>query len=170
MRCTQEQFDSIKDKINHVEITDFELFPYLVTDYIGREGVVSNVCTPRRRETHETFDAKILLEACGVEVGLVKGKFYEVRDFDDECWCKSEFAVNFEGIDYFRIGSCLEPWDLIREINEIKVGDVYKLKKFHAIVVKLNDKEVVYTGVDFDGIFKENMSCPIPVVVKLVKQ
>jgi len=170
MRCTKAQFDSIRDKIKFEDVRQFEFFPYLITDYACSVGVVSNISRPNGRDTYETFDAKIFLEACGVEVGLVKGKVYEVKDSYHDCWCECEFAVNFEGADYFKYGLSLERWDQVREINTIKVGDVYKLEKFHAIVVKVNDKEVVYTGVDFDGIFKENMSCPVPVTVKLVKQ
>jgi len=106
---------------------------------------------------------------------MIKGKVYEVRDCNDTGWLTAVFAVNFEGGNYFKMDGAINlySWKQYREINTIKVGDVYKGvgdSKFHAVVVDVNDKEVVYTGVDGNGVFGINMSCPVPVTVELVKQ
>ena len=180
MKCTEEQFNSIKDKLRkYSNITDFNLAPYLVNNLGGNLGHISNVMdmdeSNFKREVYETFNAEILLDACGVKVGLIKGKVYEVRDNNGTGWLKAVFVVNFEGSDYFKVGKLisLSLWRQCREINTIKVGDVYKGvwdSKFHAVVVEINDKEVIYTGVDGNGVFKVNMSCPVPVTVELVKQ
>ena len=73
MRCTQEQFDSIKDRIPYEikNIDPFDEFPYLVNDF-NYAGKVSNIYKSKfYEETHETFNADIFLEACGVEVEKV---------------------------------------------------------------------------------------------------
>jgi len=79
MRCNQEQFDSIKDRINLSEnsITVFEKYPYLV-NCDGSGNSISNICKnqfewvwSQNPEIHETFNADIFLEACGVEVEKV---------------------------------------------------------------------------------------------------
>jgi len=78
MRCTQEQFNSIKDRINLPvsSITDFNRYPYLINcDY----GKLSNIdknegfehIWEKNPEVYETFDANIFLEACGEEIEKV---------------------------------------------------------------------------------------------------
>jgi len=75
MRCTQEQFDSIKDRIN-LPITDnefdLEKYSYLTNNYNGNDkigiGAVYPTYMPVSCQVSETFDADMFLEACGVEV------------------------------------------------------------------------------------------------------
>jgi len=86
MRCTQEQFESIKDRIK-CEIDDlgsFKEFPYLINEY---DGMVSNLRTTgnKKREIYETFDAEIFLRACDSWEDEVKyeyclmGEWREIR-------------------------------------------------------------------------------------------
>jgi len=99
MKCTQEQFDSIKDRIP-VEIkslTSFNECPYLVTDF-NYDALVSNiqVSIPYYKETYETFNADIFLEACGVEVEKVwKSSEMQFRTIDGE-W----FDVPNKNLEY----------------------------------------------------------------------
>ena len=68
MRCTQEQFDSIKDRIpcEKIDIQSFNKYPYL--SYYDFKNYVSNTNLVNIKEVHETFNADIFLEAFGGEV------------------------------------------------------------------------------------------------------
>jgi len=76
MRCTQEQFDSIKDRIelSIKSVTDFKEYPYLIN--FGDKKYISNIDKSnywdnfwkQNPKIFETFNADIFLEACGVEV------------------------------------------------------------------------------------------------------
>lgn len=70
MKCTQEQFDAVKGKLeNIVELSDFNSQRYLTNKFRGRESI-SNINTDLDdcgREIHETWNEKIFLEACGIE-------------------------------------------------------------------------------------------------------
>jgi len=94
MRCTQEQFDSIKDRIIYDidDIGDFNHFHYITNNYDCKKTKIGN--TMRKdlfnREIHETFNADIFLEACGVEVEKVwKGSEMQYKDDNSDwqdCW------------------------------------------------------------------------------------
>jgi hypothetical protein len=75
MRCTQEQFDSIKDRINIsiISISNFDWWPYLAffKDNVVTNSKIEYLHTAGIEEIHETFNADIFLEACGVEVDKV---------------------------------------------------------------------------------------------------
>jgi hypothetical protein len=68
MRCTKEQFDSIKDRIDlpiH-NIDNFEHFPYLTNS----KNVVTNINGTHeiaQRDIIETFNADYFLDCCGRE-------------------------------------------------------------------------------------------------------
>jgi hypothetical protein len=70
MKCTQEQFDSIKDRIplKIKNITSFETDEYLSNNYEGNYKV-SNISNKHanNREVIEHFDGEYFLECCGVE-------------------------------------------------------------------------------------------------------
>jgi len=80
MRCTQEQFESIKDRINSEinSVSSFEIYPYLI-NFSDSERCISNIRKHnywdnywnQNPEIHETFNADIFLEACGDEVEKV---------------------------------------------------------------------------------------------------
>jgi len=72
MRCTQEQFDSIKDRITLpiIAMCGFEKFKYLTNKY-GNNEIVSNITKKAvrlyDRVVHETFDGELFLDCCGRE-------------------------------------------------------------------------------------------------------
>jgi len=75
MKCTQEDWDSIKDRIPKDLINDnqFDLieYPYLTNNYYSEckkgIGTHSKCYIKGGVEIHETFNAKIFLDACGIE-------------------------------------------------------------------------------------------------------
>jgi len=87
MRCTQEQFESIKDRIKCeiYNLDNFKEFPYLINCHYGS---VTNLHTSsnKNREVYETFDSETFLKACDsreeekvqYEVYLC-GQWYETR-------------------------------------------------------------------------------------------
>lgn len=71
MRCTKEQFEGIKDRINLpiVSLDSFKYFPYL-TNNLNYENVVSNIIYANintKREIIKNFDAEYFLDCCGRE-------------------------------------------------------------------------------------------------------
>lgn len=76
MRCTQEQFDSIKDRIPLpiIDIFSFDDSNYLVTSYDG-DKEVSNIkggnAKNFNREVYETFDGELFLDCCGREKEVI---------------------------------------------------------------------------------------------------
>lgn len=73
MKCTQEQFDSIKYKINEsFMINKFDEYPYLINNFADKLGYISNTCEPIfNSEVHEEWDEQVFLEACGIEASNV---------------------------------------------------------------------------------------------------
>jgi len=66
MRCTQEQFESIKDRINTpIECIDsFNDYPFLTNCYRNGYAVSNTKDLTWEAEYFQTFDAKIFLKAC----------------------------------------------------------------------------------------------------------
>jgi len=120
MRCTQEQFDSIKDRVTlPIEnIGSFEVFEYLVIrDYyvtnITKEAIYEN------RETHETFNGELFLDCCGRESNKCEYKLWyanklnkkvsELDEYDlhcvnvikeyikDKVWLRNELQFELDG-------------------------------------------------------------------------
>ena len=75
MRCTQEEWDSVKSEIKGEFISCFKENDYLVTNFGGRTGMISNVDGRDKiaynRTVHETFDKDILFDALDIEVDKV---------------------------------------------------------------------------------------------------
>jgi len=79
MKCTQKEYDTIKDKlkINGIlvkSVTSFKKYPYLINfDY---QNTLSNISDDRKLwsfwdenpEIHENFNAQIFLKACGIDI------------------------------------------------------------------------------------------------------
>ena len=70
MRCTQEQFDGIKDRITlPIEnIGSFEVFEYLVIRDYYVTNTTKEVIYYETKETYKTFDGELFLDCCGREV------------------------------------------------------------------------------------------------------
>jgi len=73
MKCTQEQFDSIKDRLKNIQDLDSSApFIYLINDFDPSDiPSVGYYTAMDHHEIHETFNADIFLEACGVDVEKV---------------------------------------------------------------------------------------------------
>jgi len=78
MKCTQEQFESIKPKLeSNKELTfdmsnNFDINKWLINNFGEELGMIgNNNCSNGEiyeREIHETWNERIFLEACGIEV------------------------------------------------------------------------------------------------------
>jgi len=83
MRCTQEQFDSIKDRIKLKNIdVDFDLkkYPYLTNYYSNIEYYLGSFYESyfnSNYEIYETFDAEIFLKACDSWEEEVKYEYFD---------------------------------------------------------------------------------------------
>lgn len=131
MKCTQEQFEAVKPKLNGFRITsmwDFEQSNYLVNNADGVDFHVVNVGLCNRnsykRKVYEEWNEEIFLKACGIEVEsleqqLEKAKA-EVKRLEEEIesnkpkvgdWCKfwDENELEF----------CLSQLDYITEEDEV---------------------------------------------------
>ena len=70
MRCTQEQWDAIKDKLVNVNlITSFTHSNYLVNCY--RDSCITNVpyeyASAWTKEVYKEWNEQVFLDACGIE-------------------------------------------------------------------------------------------------------
>lgn len=94
MRCNQEQWDGIKDKLVGLIVyttSEFEAFPYLANNCGGDLGVINNFSSKNKREynreVHENWNEQIFLEACGIETEKTfKGDDLQVWNFFDKKW------------------------------------------------------------------------------------
>jgi len=72
MKCTQEEFDSIKDKLSKFKIEESlalnKFYPYLTNEYICEMGYIGASNSTSSRKIYEYFDEDILLKACDIEV------------------------------------------------------------------------------------------------------
>lgn len=76
MKCNQEQFDAVKWKLRDYRtgyIDNFNEYPYL-TNYLQHGNQISNSTefyaknNTEKHELHETWNEKVFLEACGIEI------------------------------------------------------------------------------------------------------
>lgn len=79
MKCTKEQFEAIKPKLeglNIILISDFCYSEYLVNKLGGSENIISNVTFDSRsdysRTVYEEWNEEIFLKACGIEVNSLE--------------------------------------------------------------------------------------------------
>lgn len=75
MRCTEEQFNAVKPKLENCQlkdISDWNQDNYLVNDYLDIEKLITNlsekIVKTEYNRIYETWDEKTFLEACGIEV------------------------------------------------------------------------------------------------------
>lgn len=74
MKCTQEQFDSIKDKLVGCKIagiSDFLEMEYLINNRNDEENSITNYLNidkyEKGRTVYETWNEQVFLEACDIE-------------------------------------------------------------------------------------------------------
>jgi hypothetical protein len=86
MRCSKEQFDSIKDRLPKDKIVNIKSFiDYNCISNFYEESKISNIGYNdgmyKYIKIHETFNADIFLEACGIEVEEIwKGNEMQYKD------------------------------------------------------------------------------------------
>ena len=104
MKCTKEDWESIKSKFSKNQISsinDFDNFCYLVNNHFGLELKLANLSKSNGtgRTTYEKFDANIFLNACGIDCHEVvkseKPIHYQTEDnIDIIDFCKM-YNLNF---------------------------------------------------------------------------
>lgn len=96
MRCTQEQFDSIKHLIKYYGIGTFVIFPYLVNNLGNKKGVCSNVSIYNHkdfnRKVYEEFNADIFLKSLKEEEEEETFKVSKADMLIFASWAKPEDA------------------------------------------------------------------------------
>lgn len=126
MRCTQEQFDSIKDRMSLPmdEIDDFNHYNYLVNNFqIGCDNkIVTNLMDAFNSATmHEGFDGELFLDCCGREKDIItqEQKDAIIKEYiKDKVWDSEELQSRFIFDDGTKT-----PWQ-----NEIYFKNQYRIK------------------------------------------
>jgi len=83
MRCTQEQFESIKDriKLKIANVENLKGYPYLINYAGNKQKVVTNYSISAikndKMELYETFDSEIFLKACDSWEDEVKYEYFD---------------------------------------------------------------------------------------------
>lgn len=78
MKCTKEQFESFKPKLDSLNIEDvcqLRIYPYLINTYNNIKNNIGNVQKDRisnKSDTHETWNEEIFLKACGIEFDILQ--------------------------------------------------------------------------------------------------
>lgn len=160
MRCTQEQFDSIKDRIPLpiISLCDFKKFQYLTNNNGGGKSV-SNIKKEfliYQRFFYEVFDGEFFLDCCGRDKDLSLSFFDEFSLWYASKKEKAVDEINFDNVikellkDKFWNGSDFQilidkQWlNLFGFIKE--ADDFYRLNNSDLIEVLINDSGVkVYT-------------------------
>lgn len=160
MRCTQEQFDDIKEKLKGIKITDtfFNLKKYqYLTNYYNFEPGIGSVDTgyAHKRENYEQWDKNIFLEACGIET---KPTLEEVKEYFKDArivkcaYTKKEYDITKDIVgdirdDYkeFWIKACstdINLWDEKTGYAEIikRKQPKYKITKETILKYKMKDE------------------------------
>lgn len=117
MRCTQEQFDAIRPKLEkikgicHKQISGWTSKDYLVNNADGEELTLVNLSWWAKncygRTAFEEWDEDKFLEYCGVEVGLPNKWYVKVTDENREILNNWRRSVCDEGWEnYIMISGC----------------------------------------------------------------
>ena len=103
MKCNQEQWDSIKEKlVDYSEkcCNDFKNFNYLVNNSGGVLNTINNIDSywkaSYNRQSYATWNEQIFLEACGIETEKTfKGSDLQWFNTDEEKWmdCRHKYRL-----------------------------------------------------------------------------
>jgi len=98
MRCTQKQFESIKDRINMpIECIDsFNNYPFLTNCYRNGYAVSNTKDLTWEAEYFQTFDAEIFLKACDSweEEKIWSGSEMQYKNINGK-WVSCSFDTEF---------------------------------------------------------------------------
>lgn len=155
MKCSQKDWDSIKDKLEgkYEHIDSFDECKYLTNIFTGEKNCVSNISKTDKfgirlcEEIHETFNAKIFLNACGIDCDvyeITKERILEIANWpnsvDKERRLKQWFPDAFK--------------------KELIIGKWYKCNYTDSIIVEnkslifiseIDGKNINGYGFDFNG-------------------
>ena len=111
MRCTEEQFKTIKPKLKglNIFITPWENKMYLINDLNDSLYIANceNIITKKERKLYETWDEATFLKACGIEVDtytVSKDFILEAHESACSTWkskIENEFKELFPKVDFF---------------------------------------------------------------------
>lgn len=124
MRCSQEQYDAIKDKLVGCELVgigNFVTYDYLINYRFGNKNHITNYMYSAvmndKAEIYNEWDEKIFLEACGIETEKIfKGSELQYKSSMDIEWQK--FPENWD--IRFKPDYSKEIAELERQIKELK--------------------------------------------------
>jgi hypothetical protein len=119
MRCTKEQFEAVKPKLEKAGrigqlLGAFKEFQYLTNDYNGKEDLVFDFISSgaiwrneHQENIHETWNEKVFLEACGIETEqtytLTKEMLLKLTDPIAKEWFPEAFDVELEVGKWYKV-------------------------------------------------------------------
>lgn len=121
MKCSQEQWDSIKDKlVNYHLITNFDKSNYLINCY--KDSTITNLdygyASAWADEIQDEWNEQVFLKACGIETEKIfKGSELQIKQYGKlGKWfdCRQDLEYRLKP-DYSR-----EIAELERQIQELK--------------------------------------------------
>ena len=158
MRCTQEQFEAIKPKLEGYidQMSSFVSCSYLTNNLLGRKMSVSNISKldkeRRDRTVYETWNEATFLRACGIEVDepLTVSKEFILEAHNAAC---STWKRKLE-----------EKFPSVFVKDELEVGKWYKKPTFGKLLFlfsgefsKTNCNIHPNYGFDYDGSFSNTI-------------
>jgi len=166
MKCSQEQWDSIKGRIPEgikKSICKFGINDYLTNYFCEIENNIANITMVVNSEKiHETFNAKIFLEACGIETDVYEITKEQLKSLIEAAVCNiKDYVMNNDGF--------IDDWmkDAFPDAfkKELEVGKWYKA--FHKgpneqwgliNIAEIKSDRIYWYGF-FDGIYIEKDWC-----------
>ena len=157
MKCSQKDWDSIKGRIT-LPITDvdfeFKYSTYLTNCFHGSYGIGSfraGFAKGNIEEIHETFNAKIFLEACGIETDVYEITKEQVNYYYKNCNSVGQVQLMREFPDAFK--------------KELEVGKWYKAVysniNYLFLVTKKSDGFYIGCGIVDDVKWNDELSFSI---------
>lgn len=131
MRCTQEQFDAVRGKLENYRtdyINNFNEYPY-ITNYLQHGNQVAT-CTEffaknntERHELHETWNEKVFLQACGIVVEEPKEETFVITSKQLNGLCEEIKISPESAVDWIHDNF---PSAFVEDKKELVVGKWYK--------------------------------------------
>ena len=92
MKCSQDQFDSVKDKLVGCELVgigNFVIYDYLINHRFGNKNHITNYTWSAVRgdeaEIQDEWNEQLFLDACGIEK-IFKGSEFQFYSEELEKW------------------------------------------------------------------------------------
>jgi len=103
MKCSQKDWDSIKDRFIGINLSSFNRYDYIVNNFSGKDMCIKNIFdfykNDYNREIHETFNAKIFLNACGIDCDvyeITKEQVLKLHNNEGSRYVKEWFPEAFK--------------------------------------------------------------------------